>query len=446
VAVSTANLADGMYLAAGPVLAASLTRDPLLVAGVVVVQRAAVVASVPFAGLAADRMDRRRLLRLGNGGRAVVFAVLAVAVGLGLGSPGALVAVYAAAAFLGTAEAFADTAALVLPPHVVDIERLSSANGQVQAWTSVGQELVGPSIGGSLFVLATWSPFAATAAAFAIASVAAGRLSGDFRPGGQSHSRPTARRVAQDLGVGWRTFWSQPVLRVAALSAAAANALATGVMAVLVLIVTVDLGYSSEVYGFLLVALAVGALTAGSLSGVLSRALTPALAVAAGAGTSAAGFAVLAVAANAGEVAAALFFVSFGVTVSNVTIFTLRQLLVPRDLQGRVTASYRLLALSGMPVGAAIGGLLARHDHSIPAWLAAAGFTVIGTVLVSALRGASIRGGAEPVRLGARVMTLAPVVVPPLPSRHQGRSLPAARPLGFVTSDALGRRASWPAL
>lgn len=449
VAVSTANLADGMYLAAGPVLAATLTRDPLLVAGVTVVQRASVLLSVPVAGLVADRMDRGRMLRMGNGWRAGIFGALALAVALGTGPTGALIALYAAAACLGVAEAVADTAAMVLPPHVVDADRLGAANGQVQAWTSVGQELIGPSVGGTLFVLASWSPFAAMSLAFALAAAAAGALVGDLRAPGTAAERRTARGALRDLRDGWAWFWGNPVLRVAAVAAAVANALATGVMAVLVLIVTVDLGYPSGVYGLLLVTLAVGALAAGLLAGPLSRTLSPATAVASGAGVTAGGFTVLAVSTSAVHVGVALALVSFGVTLSNVTVFTLRQTLVPPEFLGRVTASYRMLALAGMPVGAGLGGLLARTDHTTPVWLAAGGFAVIGTALSSAMSGARWTADGSVPAVQRRVSFMhvpVPAVVPPLPEQPGARSLPAARPLGFGSWDALGRRASWPAL
>jgi MFS family permease len=55
------NLADGVRLGALPLLAAAITRDPKLIAALAVAQR--LPWGLAFmAGLAADRVDRRRLL------------------------------------------------------------------------------------------------------------------------------------------------------------------------------------------------------------------------------------------------------------------------------------------------------------------------------------------------------------------------------------------------
>ncbi|WP_249715156.1 MFS transporter, partial [Rhizomonospora bruguierae] len=75
---ASSNLADGLLQAAAPLLVATLTRDPLAVAGMTVVQFLPwLVATLP-AGALADRMDRRRILTAGNWLRAAGFALLAV--------------------------------------------------------------------------------------------------------------------------------------------------------------------------------------------------------------------------------------------------------------------------------------------------------------------------------------------------------------------------------
>ena len=45
--------------------------------------------------------------------------------------------------------------------------------------------------------------------------------------------------------------------------------------------------------------------------------------------------------------------------VWNVLTLALRQRLIPNEMLGRVSASYRFLVFLGMPVGALIGGVLA---------------------------------------------------------------------------------------
>src|SRR5262245_1254573 len=71
---------DGMFLTAFPLLAAVLTRDPVLIAGVTVASRLPWLLFSLVAGAIADRFDRRRLMVMADIGRTLVVAVLGVAV------------------------------------------------------------------------------------------------------------------------------------------------------------------------------------------------------------------------------------------------------------------------------------------------------------------------------------------------------------------------------
>ncbi len=53
---------DGMFLTAFPLLAAILTRDPVLIAGVTIASRLPWLLFSLFTGALADRMDRRKLM------------------------------------------------------------------------------------------------------------------------------------------------------------------------------------------------------------------------------------------------------------------------------------------------------------------------------------------------------------------------------------------------
>ena len=68
------NLGDGIALAAGPLLVASQTRDPFLVALAVVLQRLPWLLFGLLAGVVADRFDRRRIIIGVHLARAAVLA------------------------------------------------------------------------------------------------------------------------------------------------------------------------------------------------------------------------------------------------------------------------------------------------------------------------------------------------------------------------------------
>ena len=77
-----------------------------------------------------------------------------------------------------------------------------------------------------------------------------------------------------------------------------------------------------------------------------------------------------------------------GITWVNVSLTTMRQRLTPPELLGRVIAASRTLAWLGLPVGAAIGGMIAGTVGVVPVYvggslmvLAIATF-LLGTALV----------------------------------------------------------------
>ena len=72
----TSNLGDGIALSAAPLLIASMTSSPVLVAAGAMMQYLPWLLFGLFAGSVADHHDRRRLVMIANGSRAVVVAAL----------------------------------------------------------------------------------------------------------------------------------------------------------------------------------------------------------------------------------------------------------------------------------------------------------------------------------------------------------------------------------
>jgi MFS family permease len=110
-------------IAAG-LLVYELTRSTLLVGAVNFAQFAGAFLLAPWAGAAADRFDRRKLLMVSQAGAAVVGAALAVITLVGAATAPIVVA---AAALLGLALAFMVPALLALVPLLVDREDLDAA-------------------------------------------------------------------------------------------------------------------------------------------------------------------------------------------------------------------------------------------------------------------------------------------------------------------------------
>ena len=126
---------------AGPLLAASLTRDPRLVAGLAVAQRLPWLLFSLVSGALVDRLDRRRLMVRVDAARCAAVGLLGVAV---LADAVSLPLLYVVFFALGTAETLFDSAAISILPAVVAREQLPRANGRLLSAQMVANELVAP--------------------------------------------------------------------------------------------------------------------------------------------------------------------------------------------------------------------------------------------------------------------------------------------------------------
>ena len=117
------NFADGLAIAAGPLLVASETDDARLIAAALALQRVPWLVLGLYAGVIADRVDRRRLMIAANLARSLVAVVLVATI---LSGSINVAVVLMAMAILGVAEVFVDTTATTLLPMVVEPDDLVS--------------------------------------------------------------------------------------------------------------------------------------------------------------------------------------------------------------------------------------------------------------------------------------------------------------------------------
>jgi MFS family permease len=170
------NVGDGIALAAGPLLVASLTRDPLIVSMALLAQQLPNLLFGLPAGAIADRYDRRRIVAAVNLARAAVLAVLAATM---VGGAVSIAIVLLTLFILGTAEIFADVSSSSLVPRLVPREHLGVANARLTGAFLLTNQLLGPPIGAFLFTVGMALPFAANAACFALGAVLVTRVATD---------------------------------------------------------------------------------------------------------------------------------------------------------------------------------------------------------------------------------------------------------------------------
>ncbi|MEV8377204.1 MFS transporter [Kribbella sp. NPDC056861] len=199
-AAAISNLGDGAMLAAGPLLVASITDDPLAVGAAAFVQQLPWLLFALFSGALVDRLDRRVVVIAADIFRTAVLGSLGIAVLVGF-SP--LWLVYLTLFLLGTAETMADGAAGALLVNAVPREHLGKANARLTATGTTANQLVGPPIGGLLFALGTGVPLLVDAVTFAAAAALISRVA--YRPPLNPHpvlrSGPTSVRACSGCGI-----------------------------------------------------------------------------------------------------------------------------------------------------------------------------------------------------------------------------------------------------
>jgi hypothetical protein len=199
------NLGDGVALAAGPLLVASQTRDPLLVALATLLQRLPWLLFGLYAGVVADRLDRRRIIVAVNLARALVLVVLALTI---VGDVVDVTVVLVAMFLLGTAEVFADTTTNTLLPMLVAKPDLGLGNARVMFGNITINRMAGPPLGAVLFAAGMAVPFVTQAVCVALAAVLIRRISID-RPA-HGGSTTVRRDIADGLAWVWGIRRSAP--------------------------------------------------------------------------------------------------------------------------------------------------------------------------------------------------------------------------------------------
>jgi MFS family permease len=375
-----------------PYFVLALTAEPLDLGLTAAAETLPMLLFGLIAGVILDRWrNLKGALVMVDVARAAVFAGLAVAAA---GDAGSRFLVFGVAFTVGTLSVFFDSGLQTLMPSVIDDDMLIDANSQL-AVARMATLSIGPLVAGILIALS-----GGFAIAFAI-NAATFLLSAAFltavRP---VRDRPSAAGEAfrDSLVDGLRFLMGDRRLRWATLGGTFTNLVFQPLEALLVLfVVTEVLDQSADAVGDLTtVGTSIGvfyAINAGI--GAVGAAVAPRVSTRLPLGTMyvlglffvGGGFLALAIMGSfIAVIPAGLTFA--GMAWVNVSLTTMRQRLTPPELLGRVIAASRTLAWLGLPLGAAVGGLIAGQVGVVPVYVGGSLFVLaiatalLGTALV----------------------------------------------------------------
>nr|WP_269440717.1 MFS transporter [Micromonospora tarapacensis] len=382
-ASAVSNIGDGVTMAAGPLLVASISDNPALIAGAVFAQQLPWLLFALISGAYADRLDRRRLVVAVNLVRAVALAGLAATVAT---ETVTVAIIYAVLFLLGSGETLTDTAMSALLPSVVAPDKLPSANARLYASFTIGNQFVAKPLGAWLFVISAALPFGLDAFTFAVAAA----LIANIRPVPVPVQPRQRVSLGGEIAAGVRWLWRHRLLRTLAVTMGLGNIAFGAAFAVFVLYCRQRLDLSDVGYGFLLTAFAVGGLFGTTVAARLTRAFGSTTLLRAGLIIEVVTHVTLATTTTPWVAAVILIVFSIHAMVWGITVTSVRQRTVPAPLRGRVGSVYALLDLGGAALGSLLGGLFASvWEITTPFWIAATMMTTITALAWHRLREAT---------------------------------------------------------
>lgn len=310
-----------------------------------------------FAGVWVDRMRRKRIMMVADLGRFLLLLLIPV---LDLTDALRMEYLYAIAFLVGVLTLFFDVAYQSYLTTLVGREYLVEGNSKLEVSESCAR-VAGPSLAGGLISLVT-APIAILADAISFLWSAAFLYwihQPEFPP-----ARPERElSIWRDVYEGLRLVLGNPLLRSIAGCTGTSNFFGSIISSLLVLYATRELGISAGLLGIIFASGSVGAVIGSLLSGRVPGWI--------GLGWTIVGSATFFGLANlfiplaSGPKAVVILMLTTGMFISgfdnplyNVNQVSLRQIITPDDLQGRMNATMRFIVWGTIPLGSLVGGAL----------------------------------------------------------------------------------------
>lgn len=413
-AAAFSNLADGLGRTAVPLIAVTLTADPLLVS---VITALAFVPWLVFglpAGMIVDRFDRRVIMAIANimrGGVALWLAVMGVSGTLTLWS------LFVATLIFGIGETLFDNATNAVIPGVVGRDQLDRANGWMQAAQITIDNFIATPIAGVLFAVSLALPLWLGSAGYLVPVVLALLLpisaahslrspatpidadAGDVAAGAAAQpvtgATAVGARARISTAAALRYLWQHRYLRTMVVFTAFIGSAFSFAQAAILLFFLETMAVPVAAVGFVTAGIGIGALAGSLVAAPLVARFGRGIVMFTAILSSGIALVLTGLAPNLWTAVLAFSASAGAVSIWNVPWGSLRQQLVPPEIFGRVLGVIRTLTWGLFPVATLLGGLVARTDLRLPYLIGGGAATVAALVAMPLLIGGTRRAGAD---------------------------------------------------
>lgn len=359
------NLVDGVLRLAAPLLAVSLTEDPILIGALTALGLLPwLFFAIPI-GAIVDRVDRRKALVLGNSLRAAIALFIAFAVSQGFINIWLLlISVF----FFGICEVLVDTTSQAVLPQILDKSNYERGNSRLQISEVIVSQFAGAPLSGLLYAVSIALPFFFSTTGF----ILAGLLILLFPFEREINARKEGEVGQAKLGLKGDIkfalnylFQDKQIFSIVVITTllgffySLSNAIAP-------LFILKELKVSPALFGVVLAIQGVGALAGSIAAPMVSKYLGRGKALAINVFFASLLVIFIGLSPNAYFFVAVSVLIGFTISVWNILLMSLYQSLIPTELYGRIHGARRTIVWGLMPIGAIIGGVIARGGLRLP--------------------------------------------------------------------------------
>jgi MFS family permease len=359
------NLSDGLLAVAAPLLAISLTKDPVLISLLsAFVMLPWLLFAIPI-GLIVDRTDKRLLVTLTNSIRFIVAGLVALAISTDH------ITIYwllLATFIIGTCEVAADTAAQSLIPVILEKKNFEKANSRLNIAETVIQNFIGAPLSGFLYATAIVLPFVLNSLGFLIAAIFVFMIPAHLISHGSSTTTKETEQKSfiGDIKFGLNYLWNDRPLRRLVATTTSLGFFYSLSTSTLILFITETLDLPTQYFGLLLAGAGSGAVLGGILTPLLSKKFGRGSVLAVAIFISSVTVLFQGLAPNYWVFGSIGFISAFFITNWNILLMSCYQVLIPSELYGRIHGARRTFVWGVMPIGAFLGGVIAKSSLRLP--------------------------------------------------------------------------------
>lgn len=357
------NLADGVLATAAPLLAVSLTSNPLLISALsAFVMLPWLIFAIPI-GVIVDKFDRRRLIAGANGMRFFVAGMIALSISTHTIT---IYWLFFATFTIGLCEVIADTSSQALIPQILESKHYEKANSRLQISETVIQGFVGTPISGFLYAVAIFLPFLINSVGFFIAAIFALSIPGVVRQGVKLEEQVS---FVAEMKFGAKYILENKELLRIVLTTTSIGFCYSLASSTSVLFILNEMHLEKSLFGVLLSIQGLGAVAGGLLSPRLSSRFSRQRILMLAITTSSFLLFMQSFSPNIFIYGALITVGAFAMSNWNVLLMASYQDLIPTHLFGKIHGTRRTLVWGLMPFGSLLGGVIANYGLRLPLFI-----------------------------------------------------------------------------